>query len=225
MHGLAWTAAVFRATSRPCCDHAADEPCPGALSRPPSHAPQRTATAVLPLREGEQRMKEYLLEAGGRAALLAQQGGRLEAAPRGVLGLEPLLQARCSGGRGAPLPWQACAGEGGCMAGCLVLAACPPPLPPRLLRMAPFGLMQDRSFACLHYRLDSEGRLHPVSTATGPRPAQSAAGSASPAAASGSAAAAGPAAAAAPSGCGIERSDVQLGVMVRKGVGGTCPLR
>lgn len=147
------------------------------LPRPASaaHAPQPTAAAVLPLREGEQRMKEYVLAPGGRAALLARQGGRLEQAPRGALGLEALLQ--------------------------------------------------DRSFACLHYRLDAEGRLHPVSATADAQPERRAAGSAGPVLEDGGAAAAGPAAAAGSGACGVEQSDVQLGVMVRKGVGGTCPLR
>ncbi|KAI3425137.1 hypothetical protein D9Q98_008908 [Chlorella vulgaris] len=68
------------------------------------------------------------------------------------------------------------------------------------------SLLQDRSFVCLHYHLDSQGTLHPVDI--------------SPTASTGNCC----------NGCTAERhtveqSNVQLGMMVRKGVGGTCPLR
>lgn len=52
---------------------------------------------MLPLRD-ENHMKAYLLLPAQRRALLRQQGGRLEEAPQGALGLEPLLQVRKCGG-------------------------------------------------------------------------------------------------------------------------------
>ena len=67
---------------------------------------------------------------------------------------------------------------------------------------------------CLHFHLDSTGgALHPCTLAAEAPQQQSVAGS--------------------PSGTqqqqqrqySVEESNVQLGVMVRKGVGGTCPLR
>lgn len=64
------------------------------------------------------------------------------------------------------------------------------------------SLLADRCFVCLHFRLDGAGQLHPVD---------------------------GGAAAAGGAGSGVQRgvegSNVQLGIMLRKGVGGTCPLR
>lgn len=58
---------------------------------------------------------------------------------------------------------------------------------------------------CLHYHLDAHGRLHPCSV--------------------GSDGSVGVPAASVQPPYSIEQSNVQLGVMVRKGVGGTCPLR
>lgn len=65
-------------------------------------------------------------------------------------------------------------------------------------------LLADRCFHCLHFRLDDAGKLHPAPTVS--RHGGCSGG--------GGAAAAGP-----------EASNVQLGIMLRKGVGGTCPLR
>lgn len=62
-------------------------------SSPPwvAASPQATAAATLPLRD-DNAMKSYLLLSAERRDMLRQQGGRLEEAPRGALGLEPLLQ-------------------------------------------------------------------------------------------------------------------------------------
>lgn len=68
---------------------------------------------------------------------------------------------------------------------------------------------------CLHYHLDGRGRLHPCSKAGAGM------GSSSSSAAGGAA----DQQQAKERQYGIEQSNVQLGVMVRKGVGGTCPLR
>ncbi len=72
--------------------------------------------------------------------------------------------------------------------------------------------MQDRCFICLHFHLDRQGRLHTISTQRQPAGGTSSTGitSSTP----------GPARQ-----YNVEESNVQLGVMVRKGVGGTCPLR
>lgn len=67
----------------PCPHHLTCLGCPASL--------QATAAALLPLRD-ENSMKGYLLAPAQRRALLQQQGGRLEGAPRAALGLEPLLQ-------------------------------------------------------------------------------------------------------------------------------------
>lgn len=67
---------------------------------------------------------------------------------------------------------------------------------------------------CLHYHLDAHGRLHPCSM-------NSAGMSHSGSSASGGAARQQQE----QQQYGIEQSNMQLGVMVRKGVGGTCPLR
>ena len=68
--------------------------------------------------------------------------------------------------------------------------------------------MQDRSFVCLHFHLDDQGQLHPCTTAPAANNAHG--GSSGEAEAQRFT---------------VEQSNVQLGVMVRKGVGGTCPLR
>lgn len=77
---------------------------------------------------------------------------------------------------------------------------------------------QDRTFVCLHYCLDADGRLHPVAA----DPAGSSASGAPVGADHGSGGSDGGDTSHRRS---IEGSNVQLGVMVRKGVGGTCPLR
>lgn len=88
------------------------------------------------------------------------------------------------------------------LAACIKLHAC-----------AITAVPQDRSFVCLHYHLDAHGRLHPCS-----------AGSDGMGGSVGNALGGVPAAAVHQQ-YSIEQSNVQLGVMVRKGVGGTCPLR
>lgn len=135
-------------------------------------------------------MKSYLLLPAGRRELLHQQGGRLVEASAGARGVESLLQVGSIGPAGHFVV---------CM---LVWPTIPSPQP--LLQLFnPHSLcLQDRSFICLHYHLDQQGQLHPVST--------------TPASAGSNGTAVR---------YSVEQSNVQLGVMVRKGVGGTCPLR
>lgn len=171
-------------------------------------AVQATSAAVLPLKD-EGAMKCYLLLPSQRRELLQRQGGRLQAAPRGALGLEPLLQVR-----------RAAAGREGALWAEQGRARAVAVEPPRSTRSSnpchlplPGLPQQDRCFTCLHYRLDGQGRLHPV-----------AAPPCAPDGVEESGGGGGGPGAAAVAAC-LAASNVQLGVMVRKGVGGTCPLR
>ena len=182
---------------------------------------QPTTAAVLPLRD-ENHLKSYLLQPAQRRALLHAQGGRLAEAPAGARGLEPLLQVgripvMCTfvsrGQRFASLAWP--------MAPVTQPACLPVCLPSNSLTVPIRLSLQDRSFICLHFHLDQHGQLHPVAAVE--------ASSSSGGAAAGSAGSGGGSRSSSTDGGGrqysLEQSNVQLGVMVRKGVGGTCPLR
>jgi hypothetical protein len=75
--------------------------------------------------------------------------------------------------------------------------------------------LQDRSFICLHFHLDQHGQLHPVAAVEASRSSSSGALGGGSSGTDGSGGRQ----------YSVEQSNVQLGVMVRKGVGGTCPLR
>lgn len=82
--------------------------------------------------------------------------------------------------------------------------------------------LTDRTFLCLHYRLTAAGQLLPCLDA----PAAALPGPAAPAVPASAAHA--PAATPAGSSCSgkvAEESNVQIGILVRKGIGGTSPAR
>ena len=85
-------------------------------------------------------------------------------------------------------------------------------------------LVRDRTFVCLHYHLDAEGHLHACQNLPGEQAAaDDAGGTGVPLGSTGAAGSS-----AVPplrQQHGITDSNVQLGIMIRKGVGGTCPLR
>eukprot|EP00887_Chlorella_sp_A99_P005933 scaffold29.g5933.t1 len=100
------------------------------------------------------------------------------------------------------------------------------------------SLLRDRAFICLHYHLDAAGALHACRTdgssgGDGSAGGDSAVGSVRASEAEGGGTASG----ATPSSMqqqrrqrrkedlGISDSNMQLGILIRKGVGGTCPLR
>lgn len=147
-------------------------------------------------------MKRYLLLPSQRRDLL-QQGGHLLEAPLGASGIESLLQASArTVSDGSLQRSELCFMASPLVVACH-LSCCANWL--SALSLSP-SCLQDRSFVCLHYHLDSQGTLHPVDI--------------SPTASTGNCC----------NGCTAERhtveqSNVQLGMMVRKGVGGTCPLR
>lgn len=159
-------------------------------------------------------MKGYLLLPAGRRALLAEHGGRLEDLPGGALALEPLLQVGSGlGRRRQRLLLEPCETN-------TRVVPCP---------LRPSPLLQDRSFLCLHFFLDPHGRLHPVTAhaSSSGGGSDSGGGSSSPHGGGGGGGAAddGSGGRGGVTQYSIEQSNVQLGVMVRKGVGGTCPLR
>lgn len=166
---------------------------------------------------------EELSAAAGQAARAAGGAGR---AAGGGGAWRAGAGAFAAGGSSKASRWSPAGRVGGCRS--VAAAGIPwhPPdaCPPAAHPHAAAPCLQDRSFACLHFYLDASGRLHSC-TATdgtggggGGDAAGAAAGCSSGAAGSGGSGEARPY-------FTVEQSNVQLGVMVRKGVGGTCPLR
>ena len=91
------------------------------------------------------------------------------------------------------------------------------------------GLQQhlaDRTFMCLHYRLTATGQLLPCSVAPAAPPGP--AGTAAPPTSAQAPAAATPAGSpSSPARCAlaVQESNVQIGILIRKGIGGTSPAR